>query len=219
MSRPVQHSFSSLQTFEICPKKYFHEKVKKDYKQTRSDVGDYGLEAHKAFEVRLLRGKKLPMDLQHHEKNLAKIAAAPGEGMPEQKLAINTNFEPTGYFDDDVWLRSVVDYAKVNGPRCLIIDHKFGKMKEGFDQVELSTAVFSCYNTDVERYTTAYYWAKAKKLVAKRITVKDIPMIWEGFLPRFERINLAHKNSEFPAKPNGLCKRYCPVKSCPYNGG
>lgn len=215
----IAWSFSALQTFETCPKKYWHEKIKKDVRQSKSTVGDYGIEAHKAFENRLLKGRDLPLDLQHHEPVLAKIAAAPGQGMPEQKLAINRDFQPTGFFDKDVWLRAIIDYAKLNDNVCLLIDHKFGKMKDDFDQVELLAATFSCFKPEVELYSAAYYWAKEKKLTRKKITQGDLPEIWEKFIKRQERLQLAVKHDEFPANPNGLCRRYCAVKSCPYNGG
>lgn len=211
-------SYSALTLFETCPKKYWHERVKKDIKGTTSSVGDYGLEAHKHFENRLLKGKSLPLDLQHHERVLAKIAEAPGEGMPEQKLALNANFEPTGFFDKDVWVRVIIDYVKQNGKVALIIDHKFGKMKSDFDQVELCAAAFSCFRPEVEVYKASYYWAKEKKLTSTTVHLAEVPHIWERYLDRVHVMDEAAKRDEYPAKPNGLCRRYCPVKSCPYNG-
>ena len=216
--RPVQHSFSSVTLFETCPKKFWHLRIRKDVKDSQSSVGEYGQEAHKHFEHRLMKGKRLPMDLQHHEKVLKPLADAPGEGMPEQKLAINRSFEPTGFFDEDVWLRAIIDYVKLKDDRAVIIDHKFGKRKEGFDQIELCTAVFACYRPEVTQYTGAFYWAKEKKFTRTKITPSDIPAIWEKFTARFERVEHAVAHDEFPAKPNGLCKNYCPVKSCPHNG-
>lgn len=211
-------SYSALTLFETCPKKYWHEKVKRDVKDQPNQVTNYGLEGHKHFENKLLKGTKLPMDLQHHEAVLDRIRAAPGEGLPEQKLAITRDFAPTGFFDDDVWLRSIIDYAKVNGKACLIIDHKFGRMRPGFDQVKLCAAVFSCFKPEIETYSAAYYWAKEKKLTRTKVLKDDVPGIWAEFIERSDRIDEAVAHDEFPAKPNGLCKRYCAVKSCPYNG-
>lgn len=216
--RPVQHSYSALTLAETCLKKYYHERIKKDYKGTTSSVGDYGLEAHKAFEKRLINKKPLPMDLRHHEKILKKLDDAPGVGLPEQKLAINKDFEPTGFFDSDVWLRAVIDYVKTNNSVAMIVDHKFGRMKHDFDQVSLCAAVFSCYEPDINKYVVAYYWAKEKTLMPKRIQKEEIPVVWEKFLPRFKRLEMAVENQEFPAKPNYLCKKYCSVRSCQYHG-
>ncbi len=211
-------SYSALDSYELCPKKHWAEKIGRIVKPQRSTVGDYGAEAHKHFEKRLISSKPLPLDLRHHESVLAKLAAAPGEGMPEQKLALNRDFKPTGFFDDDVWVRGIIDFVKVNGQHLLVIDHKFGRMKEGFDQIDLMVAIMFCYMPEINTATGAYYWAKEKKLTRKKYTRNNGPAIWNGFLPRVKQMENAKKNDEFPARPNFLCKRHCPVKSCPYNG-
>ena len=218
MARPFAWSFSALDSYELCPKKHWAEKIGRIVKPQRSTVGDYGAEAHKHFENRLIKNKPLPLDLRHHEPVLAKLAAAPGEGMPEQKLALNRDFKLTGFFDDDVWVRGIVDFGKLNGRHLLVIDHKFGRMKEGFDQVDLMVAMMLCVIPEIETATGAYYWAKEKKLPRKKYQRSDGPGIWNSFLPRVKRMEQAIKTEDFPARPNFLCKKHCPVKSCPYNG-
>jgi hypothetical protein len=218
MAKPIAHSFSALETFEQCPKKYYHLKIAKDVKDSQSSFGTYGLDGHKHFENRLISGKKLPMDFAHHEPVLAVLDNAAGEGLPEQKLAITKEFKPTGWFDADVWLRAVIDYVKIDNNLAVIVDHKFGKLKDNFDQVHLCAAVFSCYEPRVNTFDTAYYWAKEKKLTRSMISIEDIPRVWAKFLPKFQRIEAAAKTTDFPAKKNGLCKNYCPVFSCVHNG-
>ena len=211
-------SFSALEAFELCPKKFWSERIGRTVKSTRSSVGDYGIEAHKAFENRLIKNKPLPLDMRHHEKYLAALANIPGEGMPEQKMALNADFQATGWFDDDVWVRAIADYAKVDGTRLAVVDHKFGKMKESFDQIDLVTGVMMCILPEIETASGAYYWAKHKKFTRKSYTRDDLPTIWTGFLPRVAKMYEAAKTEDYPARQNFLCKRHCPVKSCPYNG-
>lgn len=219
MSKIRAWSYSTLTNYETCPKQYWHYKVARDVREKKSTAADYGIEAHKAFEDRLIKGKSLPLDLQHHEKVLKPLADAPGQGMPEQKMALTVDLQPTGFFDDDVWCRAIADFAKVNGSRAILVDHKFGKMKEGFEQVEMQAAVLFAYLPDVEQITAGYYWAKAKRLPRKVLTRGDIPRIWNIFLPRVSKFEEAHKRDEFPARRNGLCRRYCAVTSCPHHGG
>lgn len=211
-------SISNLELYELCGKKYYHQRILKDYKDKPNPITDYGKEAHKHFENRLVHNTTLPMDLGHHERVLKKLADAPGEGLGEQKLALTRNFERTGFFDADVWVRGVVDYTKFNNTHLIIVDHKFGKMKEGFDQLELMTAMLFAYKPDIETATAMYYWAKHKKITKINITRNDISAIWAKFLPRVERMENACKTTTFPAKPNYLCKSYCPVKECPHYG-
>ncbi len=219
MGKPlITWSFSNLEMFELCPKKYFHLRILKDVKDVQHAASDYGIEGHKHFELRLVNGKPLPLDLRHHEPFLAKLANAPGEGLGEQKLALNKSFEPTGFFDSDVWVRGIVDYTKCNPPVMVIVDHKFGKMKEGFDQLELMAAMLFAYMPEMEQANCMYYWAKIKKPTTKKIMRSDVLDIWDKFIPRVEKLEQAVRDSEFPAKQNYLCKRYCPVKSCAYCG-
>jgi hypothetical protein len=65
----------------------------------------------------------------------------------------------------------------------------------------------------------AYYWAKEKRFDPNRIHRDYMKVLWSKFLPRVERFEEAFKKDEFPAKENGLCKKWCKVKSCPFNGG
>lgn len=217
MAKLFAWSYSALDSFELCPKKYWAEKIGRIVKEQRSSVGDYGAEMHKHFEKRLINGKQLPLDLRHHEPVMARLHNAPGEGMPEQKLALNRDFQLTGFFDDDVWVRGIIDFAKVNGRHLLVIDHKAGRMKEGFDQINLMVAMMLCVMPEIQTATGAYYWAKHKKLTRKKYQRSDAPDIWNSFLPRVKRMEEAKKNDDFPARPNFLCKRHCGVKSCPYN--
>lgn len=218
MARPFAWSYSALTAFETCPKQYWHYRVKRDVKESSNAMGDYGTEAHKHFENRLLRNKKLPLDLTHHEKVLAKLAAAPGDGMPEQKLAINRDYQPTGFFDDDVWCRAIIDFTKINENRAIIIDHKFGKMKDGFDQVEHQAVMLFCFKPELTHLTAGYYWAKTKRLPTTKIVPEDVPAIWNKLLVRVEAMEAGIKHDEFPARPSGLCRRWCSVKSCPHHG-
>ena len=60
MNKQVAWSHSALNTFTTCPKKYWHEKIKKDVPFTESDASRYGKEVHKAFEDYIGKGTKLP---------------------------------------------------------------------------------------------------------------------------------------------------------------
>lgn len=212
-------SHSKLEAYATCPKRHYHISVKKDFKETYGAEADYGSKAHKFFEDYLLKGTPLPMDLQHHGKMLDKIKAAPGEGYGEQKLAINRDYEATGYFDTDTWARGQVDYLKINGSAAAVFDWKFGKMKEDMQQLQIFALFVAIYRPQVERITSAFYWAKDKKFTKVTYTRDEVPALWNGLLPKINKLEVAYKTLDFPAKPSGLCKKYCPVTSCPHNGG
>ena len=219
MKKPAW-SFSMLEGYELCPKKFFKEKIEKSIPFRENEASRYGKIVHKKFEDRMVRGAKLPLDLKHHERVLKRIADAPGEGLGEQKLALNESFEPTGYFDDDVWMRGIVDYTKINNNSLLVVDWKTGKIKDDFTQIKLMMAVLTCYWPEVEQARGMFYWTKLKKPTSTpMMDRKDITNIWNDILPRVEAMYEAIEKEEFPARQNFLCRNYCDVKSCPYNGG
>ena len=42
--------------------------------------------------------------------------------------------------------------------------------------------------------------------------------IWQGFVPRVAKLESAYERDKWPAKTSGLCKAWCPVLSCEFNG-
>jgi PD-(D/E)XK nuclease superfamily len=220
MAKKFAWSFSALGSYELCAKKHWHVNIAKDVKEPPNDAGEYGQVAHKHFENRMMKSKPLPLDLRHHESPLLKLAAVAGVGYGEQKLALNDKFELTGYFDSDVWVRTIIDWAVVSpdGTKALIVDWKFGKKKDDEDQLELMAAVLFAAMPELENIIAAFYLAKEKEFVRQAYDRHDIPHIWNNFLPRVEALEHAVKNSEFPATPGFLCKSWCWVKSCPHCG-
>lgn len=215
----VAWSFSALNTYETCPKKYWHLKIAKDYKEDFSGPhAEYGKAVHKAFELRVKKNKPLPMDMRHFEKYVAKFAEAPGKKLVELQLAINEAMEPTGWFDKDVWCRAILDLAITNGNKALVVDYKTGKMKDDFSQLRLASALFLLHAPEIEHVTMAFFWTKDKAITKEVSTRDECLQVFSSFVPRVARLNRSVELTEWPARPNGLCRKYCPIQSCPHHG-
>jgi len=219
MAKQTAWSFSRLKSYETCPKKFWHTSVQKDFVEVQSDAGNYGTEVHKAIQQRLANDKKLPLHMTHLEPIIARFAEAPGTKYVEQQLALNGDVEPTGWFDNDVWCRAIIDLAIVNGDHALLCDWKTGKMDDDFTQQRVAAAVFAVYFPEVKTFDLVYYWLKDKKPTKQSVERSDLPAIWNKILPRIRKYMVAHSTTDFPPRPSGLCKRYCPVTTCPHYGG
>lgn len=215
-------SYSALEAYETCPKRFWHLNVAKDIKEEKSEAQMEGIQVHKAIEDFIMRGKPLPVGLVHMEKVYAPYRAAclalPGSVYGEQKLAITAEYVPTGWFADDVWFRTILDLMVVGDKHAVVVDHKTGKTKNDMTQLELMAAVGFLIRPQLEVIDAAYVWTKSGKVTGKRIHAEDCIDIWSNILPRVERLQEAHRKTEFPPTHSGLCKRYCPVTSCPYHG-
>ena len=63
----LSHSFSSIKMYENCPKRYYHQRVTKEVKDTGSDATIYGERIHEALEHRLDKQVALPTESEAYE--------------------------------------------------------------------------------------------------------------------------------------------------------
>ena len=212
----VPWSYSRLNAYETCPKKYFHVNVQKSAREKPNEKTDYGTMVHQAFATYLTKGTMLPLSLRHHQKMLEALRAQPGEHVVEQKAALNNQFAPTGYFDEDVWVRVISDLTILQKRRALTIDWKTGKMSEDFTQLRLVGAVLFQLAPELDVVRMSYVWTQNRQITSRQMDRAAAMETWREFLPRVKRYQAAHEATDFPARQNPFCK-YCPVTSCPYN--
>lgn len=208
-------SYSRLDGYETCPRKYHAVSVAKLFKESENEATAYGTEVHLAFAAYFKKGTPLPLHMQQYQKYLAAIKQFPGTFITEQKLAINTDYQATGWFDADVYCRIISDLTILNGRTGAMWDWKTGKQKDDFTQLRLAGAVMFLLVPELEQITLAYFWLKTKKITKEKMLRSEMPGVWASLLPRIQRYHDAHVAQDFPPKPNYLCK-YCPVSTCPY---
>jgi len=208
-------SYSSLDQFESCNKKYYHLRVLKDFKAEPSDAMVEGREIHDALYKHVCKGVPLPVPLRPYETMAKKFIDFKGDKHGEMKLALNNKFQPVTFFAKDVWVRAVLDLVLVKGNTAYIIDWKTGKLKEGFDQLRLAAAVLSRYMPEVDKFKIAYVWLKDRKITASEVYKKEMKAVWMEYLPRIKNIERAMKTTTFPANSTPLCG-WCPINTCPH---
>lgn len=215
MKFPAAWSFSRLNSYETCPRKFFRTTVLKDLKEEESEAMAAGTDLHHAFRDRLKTNKPLPLHLRHHEAMLARIAAAPGEKSIEQQIAFNAQWEPVDWFAKDTWVRVISDLTQLNGSYGICWDWKTGRQGEDFTQLKLNAAVTFLLAPELNTIKVAFYWTKNKALDSRIVERKDLPDIWGNLLPRVAKYQEAHDTQDFPPRPNNFCKG-CVVKDCQY---
>lgn len=213
-------SYSRLKNYESCPKKHFHIDIEKSIKEEESEQLAWGNEVHKALANRLDPKKKspLPVPMKAYEPWCERIEKTPGEILVEQKLAINKDFGPTTYFAKDVWFRAVGDVIKISGPVALIADWKTGKILEDSQQLALSAACVFAHYPSVMMVRSEFIWLKDDASSKVHFKRSDMAGMWRGLWPRIEALTAAHETMNYPPKPSGLCRSWCPVAKCPHHG-
>ena len=63
----LTHSFSSIKMYENCPKRYYHQRIRKEVQDKGSDATIYGERIHEALEHRLESKVNLPKESEGYE--------------------------------------------------------------------------------------------------------------------------------------------------------
>ena len=224
-------SYSALTAFETCPRRYHQTRVAKAFHEPEGDALVLGNAAHKALELRAKDGTPIPpvvtakgpsgtvsMNTDGWEHLVDSLTSRKGEVHTEQQIALDSRFCETGWFDKNVWVRGVVDIAVRNEHKVLAWDWKTGKRKPDSDQLKLFAALMFHKWPQVETIISGFVWLVPRQIDAQTYKRADLPAIWDSFLPRVKRFERAYSTDVWDAKPSGLCKNWCPVKSCEFCG-
>lgn len=207
-------SYSRLNNYEQCPKKFYALAIAKTFKEEETEAMNYGKAVHKSLELRVANNTPLPSHLAHLEPIVAPLAAAPGKKLAEFQMAITPSMAPTSWFGKDVYCRAIADLVVDVGPRAALFDYKTGKKADDFLQLKLTASLYFQHAPRVEKITCAFVWTKDKSITKTSIDREDIGDLWAGLMPRIDRYQEAFRNMDFPPRPGRHC-RWCPVKSCP----
>lgn len=226
MSKVLPWSWSTLSAYRTCPKQFYELRIAKSVKEPDSPHLVWGNHFHKQMELGVSSGIPLTGDMQKWEPLRQQLVAAPGKKYTEQKLAVDSNFEPCDFFDKGGYSRGVDDLVIKNGPKILSIDYKTGKEGKFSMQLALSAARLFAHHPDVNEVSTAYYWSQTGKWTKAVYVRNDATGIWEDMREDVQQMLWSEENNVWPAKPSGLCKRSkrpgstymgCPVTNCPHS--
>lgn len=220
LSSGVAWSYSALKNFETCPRRYENYNVTKTIVEPQTEEMKEGWRVHKAFEDRLLFNKPFPMGMGMYEKIGGRIAnrSTGGDLYGEQKLAFTATFEPSSYFGKGVWFRTVVDVGIQWTDHATIFDWKTGKVSPDVTQLQMMASAIFIHAPQIELVKAALVFINHDHFEVEEYTRDDLTEIWGGILPRYRTMQAARVSGVYPAKPSGLCKRYCAVTTCEFHG-
>ena len=214
-------SYSKVNSFKQCPKKYYHMYVKKDVKDTGSVATRYGNLVHKAAEEYIKDGSELPKKYDFMQRTLDTFNNIKGDKHCEIRLGVakyDDVYEPTKFFAKNVWYRGIANLLIINEDKAYLIDYKTGKSANYADTKQLDLlagAVFINF-PEVKKIKSALSFVVCKKFISKEHTADMYKAYINVFDELLERIEVAAKEDVWNAVESGLCK-FCPVTSCEHN--
>jgi hypothetical protein len=222
MSKPSQAwSYSSIKTFEQCPKKYYHLKIAKDVKDEGGQASIYGNLVHKAAEDYVRDGTPMPPEYSYMVPVLDALLRIPGEKHCELKLGVgyeDNKYYPTDFSDPDAWWRGIADLLVVDSHTAYLVDYKTGKNAKYADPTQLDMlagAVFT-HMPWVTKIKSGLLYVVSGEFIKKEHTAKNRTSYLATFDDALERLVVAEKVGVWNPVSGPLCK-FCPVVSCAHN--
>jgi hypothetical protein len=213
-------SFSSLKTFQQCPKKYYHTKIAKDVVEPDTTATLYGKSAHTVAEEYIRDGKPVPPQFSYMQETLDSLKAIPGEKHCEMMLGFTKGLEACEFHAPNVWWHGIADLVVINEEKKMAysVDYKTSKNARYADVKQLdlvATGIFAKF-PKIERIKSALLFVVSKEFVKAEHHVEMVPKYVEKPARDVARIEAALENGVWNPVQGPLC-RFCSVKQCEYN--
>ena len=188
MKKITAWSWSRLQTYELCPRKFKYSYVD-GIQEPKNPAMLRGSAIHKMAEDYVSKGGRLKEELQLYKKLFEEVRLLKKrkdvEIFTELQNALTEKWTATTWFGKDAWVRIIVDLAIVlhGEKRARLVDHKTGKINlDGAQQLELYAIWGFLTYPDVDtidgelwfvdqlvgqRHVVTFYRKDLKKLQAK----------------------------------------------------
>jgi hypothetical protein len=221
--KPGAWSYSSITMFDNCPRRYQAEKVTKEIKFTDTDATIYGKDLHLAAENYIGKGEPVPPKFSFLQGILDRLNHLPGVKLCEYKMGIALRdgvFEPCDFFASDVYWRGIADLIILDGDVARCIDYKSGKSAKYADtkQLGLLAAAIFLHFPEVKVVKSGLLFVISGDFIKEEYTYERRFDIFAKLDPLLRQREIAYETDVWNPKPSGLCKRHCPVTSCPHNG-
>lgn len=213
-------SYSKIKAFEQCPKQFYHDKILKEVPFKETEATLYGTAFHTAAEDYIGKDVPLPSKFSFAQKMLDSLKNKRGDKLCELKLGITEDLKPCGFFDPNVWFRGIADLIILDGDLAWVIDYKTGKSSKYADKGQLELMALSVFKhyPQVKTVRAGLVFVISNDLVKSTYTEYDKPKLWEKWLAKYKQMETAAIEDVWNAKPNGLCRRHCPIIECVHNG-
>lgn len=211
-------SYSSIKTFDQCPKKYFHLKVLKDVKDEGNEASIYGNQAHEAAEHYIKHGTPIPDKFKIMRPVVEALSKFKGEKHTEMKLGVrrtDAGFEPCDFYDKQVWYRGIIDLLIVDGDSAHMVDYKTGKNAKYADmkQLDLMAGAVFVHFPNITRVKSGLAYVVSNEFLKKQHIRDELDQYMGVFSRQLEALEDAEQSGVYNPKSGPLCG-WCPVVHC-----
>lgn len=219
-TQPIVWSFSSLKTFQQCPRKYYHTKILKDVREPDTEATLYGKSAHTVAEEYIRDGVPVPAQFEYMKDMLDQLNAIPGEKLCEVMLGLTKDLQPCDFHADDVWWHGIADLVVLDEENGIAhsVDYKTSKSARYADVKQLdlvAAAIFAKY-PKIKTIKSALLFVVSKEFVKAKHHAEMKEKYLEKPALDVARIEAARENGVWNPISGPLC-RFCSIKTCEHN--
>lgn len=206
-------SYSSLSAYETCPKRFYLTRISKQVSEKQTEATMHGNRVHKAMEEFVGGKSPLPTEFEVYQPIGEKLIKSDGNKLLEYKFGLTKALTPTTFFAPDVWVRGVLDVGIIRPDEAIVLDYKTGKRKVDADQLRLFAGAALALWPHVTKVTTGYIWLQTGQIDKEEFAREHKQEIFQDFAARVRRLEQSESDNDWPARPSGLCRSWCPVGS------
>ena len=217
----TQWSHSSLKMFDTCKRQYHEIRVLKNFKREENEQSIYGNNLHKASELYVKSDEPLPDSFAFMQPILDTLMTKTGTFFAEHEMALDVELDPCGWKDKQAWVRGIADLLIVDNAsrRAWCVDYKTGSDRYAdTSQLDLmSLLIFQNFPAVLE-VKGALLFVLKNNMIKHTVKREDKDALWWKYRERIAAIDAAMQNGVWNPTQSGLCKKYCSVTSCEFNG-
>jgi hypothetical protein len=229
-------SYSSLSVFETCPRQYEAKYLTKEVPYVQTPAAAWGDLAHSHLEQYLKAGGQHhipgvvpgyeafgPMNAYQRFADwvLNRAAKRGGTVLAERSAAVDLSHNPVAYKSKTRWIGGKIDVTILYPQECAaeVFDWKTGKVKNDATQLKLYNNFALADYPTINTASAGYIWLAQDSISPPVFSTRDeLESNWSVFEHKYAGLKAAYRSGVFPAKPNGLCAKYCDVTSCEHHG-
>lgn len=214
-------SHSGLKDFEGCPRRYHEVKVLKKYPFKDTPQTLYGKDVHKAIEEYGRDGVPMHPAFAQFKPVVDAVLAKPGRKFFEHEMGVTVDLKPCTFDAPEAWARGIADLVIIDDENLTawIADWKTGNNKyPDTDQLVLMSLMVFVHFPHIRRANSALMFVVKGTMTKHRLDRDAADAAWQQYRERVAKIDAAKDNGVWNPRQSPLC-RFCPVKTCEFNGG
>lgn len=216
----IKWSHSSLKAYETCPRRYHEETVLKNFPRVETESMRYGTEVHAALEG-YVNGTPIPDMYSQFKPVVDALLAKPGRRFPEMEMAVTAELHPCDWKSPQAWARGISDLTLIDDDalKAIIVDFKTGNNKyPDRDQLVLMSLLTFAHFPHIMKINSALLFIVKGTMVKMQMRREQADQFWWKYRERVACIEASYANNVWNPKQSGLCKAWCPILSCEFNG-